>query len=165
MSGISPKTFEFGEQDQPLEAGQYLVVDPCYVIGGDPFWDHLCKYSFPPDLPSRDQFYLKLDNEYVCYVFDTRYGDGHYPVNDETTYGGIGVDAGILSLIPMPYINKHDLDYGPGVIVTLRHDSIPVNDSGNVICGNITITTGELDYEDEYEDEEDEEEEEYDNES
>lgn len=159
MSGISPEVFAFDDEDQPLKAGDYLVIDPCYIIGEDPFWKHLCDYSFPEDGSERKQFYIILDEEHLCYVFGTRYGDGGYPVNDGTKSGEAGVDAGMLSLIPMEYVQNRDLDINLGVVVTLKTDSVPHNDDGNVTCGNITITTGddEDEFEDDYEDEDFEE--------
>jgi len=150
MGGISPTDYEFNTEKTRLPAGKYLVVDPCYVIGGDPFWNDLCNFSFPAG-QRRDHFYIHSEGHSI-FAFSTAYGDGCYPVSDGNVCEKAGVDAGMLSLIPMDYINNYCHMKGLGVEVELNSPSYPEYDNGNVLVGNVSIKTRDCkndDYEDE----------------
>jgi len=144
MSGISPEKYTFHQNQKKFKAGKYLIVDPCYVIGGDPFWQALCNYSFPSGEENRDPIYVTI-GEYEIFCWGTAYGDGCYPVSDGSNSGNAGVDAGMLSVVPMEFIEENNLDFGKenGVIVTLEKNSIPYVNDGNLTLGNITAITKE----------------------
>jgi len=164
MSGISPTNYRFSTEKIQLPAKKYLVIDPCYVIGGDPFWGDLCDFSFPDDQEHRNHFYIHSEG-CVIFAFSTAYGDGFYPVSDGNICKKVGVDAGMLSLIPMDYINNHchvEDRYGNkiielGVEVELDSPDYPKYDNGDVFVGNITIKTNDWGKDEtDYEDDEDE---------
>ena len=141
MSGISPKQFNFHQDTKQFKAGEYLIVDPCYVIGGDPFWGEFCNYCFP-DGEKRDPISVTIGkHEIVCW--GTAYGDGCYPVTDGERSGEAGVDAGMLSVVPMEFIKENNLETNLGVIVTLNKASIPEVDEGDLTLGNISALTSD----------------------
>ena len=144
MSGISPSNFEFVEEALPLPAGWYLVTDPCYVIGEDPFWAKLCDWSFEEGKhEDRRSFSLRLGN-HVAFLFGTAYGDGCYPVKQGgNEIGSCGVDAGMLSLIPMEYIEANRIEILDGTEIELKHSATPDYEDGNVTVGRFEIVTGD----------------------
>ena len=80
-----------------LPPGQYVLTDPCYVIEDwdeflDPFWE----------TGKGGVFEFKGKK---CAAFSTKYGDGYYTSNNGI---GLGVDAGMIGLIPLELCNKDD---------------------------------------------------------
>jgi len=135
MSGVSPKKYRFHQEVQYLPAGSYLVTDPCYIFGEDPFWGDLCQY-FPS---GRGTFYCEVDGR-QCFIFSTQGGDGSFPVGDGHVSGNVPVDAGLLSLIPWELVEAYELG-DTGLRVTLDHAAQPDYEDGDVVCANVEILT------------------------
>jgi len=149
MSGISPEVYELHMNETEFKPGKYLITDPCYVIGGDPYWGEMCEWIFE-DEERRDPFYTKI-GEFTIFNWGTAHGDGSYPVEDNNGVSGLaGVDAGMLAVIPMEYILQNNLDASCGVVVELKEEATPEVDGGDLTLGNICVnTSGEGDDEDE----------------
>lgn len=72
-----------------LPAGDYLLVDPCYVMD-DKRWDEICGLL--------DQDILELDgHQFACH--GTAHGDGCYETSDFSNQ--IAVDSGLIGLVPL----------------------------------------------------------------
>ena len=141
-----------------LPAGEYVVIDPCYVYGEDDnFWQHFVDLLYK----DRDDFvdgYFEIDG-HLIYCFGTKWGDGIYPVYEKgNEIGTCGVDAGMLALIPASVVTNDRL----GVHIRLDRPLRPSEwDEGNIKIGDYEIKTSGFD-EPEDEDEDDDDEKEYD---
>jgi len=142
--------------------GQYLLIDPCYVIP-DEMWDSFC--SEISDLGDNPMAF-DLNGE-TAIVFGTAYGDGCYPVDDSHNceiVGECGVDAELLSFLPADeeVLKGKYGNHSLGVLVDL--DAEFEHEGGDARVGNISVLTGgHFTKDDEYENyyDEDTEEEEY----
>ena len=145
MSGINLEKYEFTDEKLTLPKGKYIVVDPCYIIGEDPFWLKYCEWMFSRGgADTRPNYHFIRTGEHLIYSFGTAYGDGCYPVlEDNNRVGTSGVDAGMLCLCPLSFIDEHDIGVMDGTVVNLKYDSQPRYDEGNVECANITVITGD----------------------
>ena len=146
MSGINLTDYEFSAEKQELPEGDYVVIDPCYVIGEDPFWGKYCNWMFRGDYDEQEgraAHFIKT-GEHLIYAFGTAFGDGAYPVmNNGKNVGVAGVDAGMLCLCPMKFIKEYNLQTRWGTEVKLERNAVPEYDKGNVFCGNIQVITGD----------------------
>ena len=100
-----PEQFEFDYEKTSYidEQGPDLLWfgDPCYVVPDD-LWGHFCV------LDSKHQ-YKVIDKGLPCpfYVWMTAWGDGEYDLKiNGKVVASLGVDAGMLSMIPMRIIKK-----------------------------------------------------------
>ena len=102
---------EITSEVRTFPAGEYYVGDPCYVIGdndnpNDTDWEDLGIstgwFGCDPDIPhpNWDDGLFEY-NGYKCFAYHTAYGDGTYTFGRMT----FGVDAGLLSVIPMEAVN------------------------------------------------------------
>lgn len=148
-----------------MNCGKVWVGDPCYVVPDD-MWGSWCdayeKYEKAnPDLP---RCYIAEcedgETDHKFYTWSTAYGDGSYRlfVND-SQIALLGVDAGTLSVIPMPLIEHWQKqgrvgdyeDMGQVVLAKHFHGEADM-DGGDLFWGDVRLPTGGMD-----EDEEDEE--------
>ena len=87
-----------------LDAGEYWLGDPCYVIKDEDWipWLEECEYETQTNLVGEIP---GTDHEAVG--FATSYGDGVYPylVNGEEV-DELGVDAGMIGFVPVEYVQK-----------------------------------------------------------
>lgn len=139
------------EETQISLSGKYWFGDPCYIFP-DKEWQQLCKLMYPnhnkPDFNDRDQIRVVNVNGVHCYLFGTAHGDGSYDLmKSDKEIGLLGVDAGMLSMIPIELVNakgwgetKHC-----GTVVTLKSgmNRISVN-GGDFVFGEYTINTSGL---------------------
>lgn len=142
--------------------GKYFIGDPCYAISDDNDWQELCKLMFPNGVAEFDDsnnirvVEIEHNNKvYKCYLFGTAYGDGSYPLcKDGDLVDHLGVDAGMLSLIPAELLQKEN--YGEsvhcGVFMDIDEDDMMLVNNGNFTYGSLDINTSG-DEEDEYEEE------------
>lgn len=89
------------ESTHVFPPGKYWIGDPCYVYGDD--WLGFCDCF---DGIGRDGGYLQYVKTpfFVCGTAD---GDGEYDVKQHgSKVGTCGVDAGLLSVIPMALVKK-----------------------------------------------------------
>lgn len=141
--------------------------DPCYVVPDD-LWSHFCDQMFACEKEHelKRHYIGEVTDEPTglnWYCWSTAYGDGCYnlQLNDKTV-ASLGVDAGMLSAIPMRLVNhwkKNHEDVNPRLGHVLDADVCvgQLNtEEGDMYFGHsITLPTGEeSDY---YEDEEEEE--------
>lgn len=101
-------TYPLTEREISL-SGEYWFGDPCYVFPDDE-WQQLCKLMFPnhnePDFDDKYQIRVVNVNGVHCYLFGTAYGDGSYDLKDSgEDIAELGVDAGMLSMIPIELVN------------------------------------------------------------
>lgn len=98
-------TFKPLTENVTFKAGKYLIADPCYVTP-DESWSDFCDILFAAE-----------DSEYGGHLFEsegikywvggTAYGDGLYAIRKNgAEVGTIGVDAGLLSIIPVKLLKK-----------------------------------------------------------
>ena len=141
-------SYTFSTAEYMLPAGPYAVIDPGYVFTSDPFWGDMCDFMETHVDNQTGYLNIQIDG-LTAYAFTTAYGDGVYPVfSSGADIGSAGVDARILSLIPLALIEK----YGSreqvdrfGVLVVLEHPSVPSYCDGDVTCGNLFIRTTDSD--------------------
>lgn len=84
---------------ETFQAGKYICTDPCYLrLEGDNFWSEFCNQLFKiSDKPGA----LMVIGKTPIFVCGTTWGDGSYNIyKDNKPVGEMGVDAGLLSLIP-----------------------------------------------------------------
>lgn len=80
-----------------LPAGKYWVCDPCYAYPNDKWRDFCAVLHNAPGI------FNSMGQEF--YVWGTAYGDGLYML-DGPTHGQLGVDAGLLAIIPASLVKK-----------------------------------------------------------
>lgn len=155
------------QEDSVSLNGKYFVTDPCYVIPNEQ-WDEFCENLSKAEEKSKNHSCIcTFDmNGKKAVVFGTAYGDGEYPVyKNDIFIGRCGVDAGLLSLLPVTEeeLNDEDQYVLPvaqlGVFVELN-TTLEMPKEGNVVSvddGFKIITDGEDEEEEYEEDEEDDE--------
>ncbi len=91
-----------------LDAGEYWLGDPCYVIRDEDWapWLEKCEYETETNL-----FGLIPGTGQEAVGFATSFGDGVYPymVNGEEVFE-LGVDAGMIGFVPVEYEPKPRLE-------------------------------------------------------
>jgi len=158
------KTYPLEDRFIKLE-GKFWVGDPCYIFA-DNSWQKLCKLMCPthtdPDFDDRDTVRVVEVDGVKCYLFGTAYGDGTYNLKQsDEVIGKLGVDAGMLSIIPMEIVKLRGWGKTKwaGTEITFRGNNkkqIGV-DGGDFFVDIYSIRT--TDEEETYEDYDDEEEE------
>lgn len=100
-----------------LEAGTYILIDPCYFFDDDidsKLWSNICDLLWDHNDHSRTPMNMavcdKHDDIHDVYIDSTAYGDGGYPVldADNVELGNCSVDAGLLSIIPKALFDLYD---------------------------------------------------------
>lgn len=84
-------------------AGRYIVIDPCYIFP-DEHWGSFVSNNYDNGEEGKDLQGADVELETGRFFFcATAYGDGEYPLfrGCSEHLGDLGVDAGILSLIPI----------------------------------------------------------------
>ena len=133
-----------------LKPGKYWIGDPCYVYP-DGKWSAFCNELF------LDKDDMKFIQGFHC--FGTAYGDGVYnlyqkdKIIGKNIMGELGVDAGLLSIIPMKLVKS----WGGatkanhlGVVVEIKEEAeVVMSGKGNVEFGEYEIFTDGSDIEDE----------------
>jgi hypothetical protein len=144
MSGISLEKFEFITESKEMPKGKYLVTDPCYVIGEDPFWANMIDWMFEGHTMKHNQFFVKANEKHLLFLFNTAYGDGEYPVKKNgSEVGSCGVDAGMLSLVPMDFVEEFGLDTSLGTVIEVAHNDTPYYEDGDTSFGPYQILTSD----------------------
>ena len=91
-----------------LDAGDYWLGDPCYVIRDEDWvpWLEATDYTNETNLVGEIP-----GSEHEAVGFATSYGDGVYPftINDEEVFE-LGVDAGMVGFVPVEYEPKPRLE-------------------------------------------------------
>ena len=144
--------FEPQETSYIDEQGSDLLWfgDPCYVVP-DEIWGPFC------DLWTNDKHQVKVNYKNLpcdSFVWSTAWGDGEYGLKkDGDVIASLGVDAGMLSMIPMRLINKWIIESGEklgdvepgyfegGYILPGSFQGELVVKGGNMSFGDITILT------------------------
>ena len=129
-----------------LPAGKYYIGDPCYVIAEDR-WSDFCDASYPPGagVNARGIAVTEFDG-HPMYAHGTAYGDGSYLGSDGVSYG---VDAGMLSVVPIALVSDMSEAKRLGSIVTFNHDFKADRDDEYIFhFDDIDIPTGDTDEED-----------------
>lgn len=89
----------------PRLSGKLWIGDPCYVVP-DASWDDVCTQMFSGRFKDCSE-YLFRSYGVEFFVAGTAYGDGCYPVyQNGIRIGSCGVDAGLLSAIPVELIEE-----------------------------------------------------------
>jgi len=83
-----------------LEAGKYVVSDPCYVLT-DEQYDEFLDTVLDNNWSGGE---VVIDNQ-TCVVYNTRYGDGMYLDNYGDRYA---VDSGTIGIFPRSIISLFD---------------------------------------------------------
>lgn len=135
-----------------LKPGKYWIGDPCYVVPD---------YQWSPFLEISEYGGTgeTVFEGYTMFVFSTAYGDGTYQLSNRKTGEDLfacGVDAGMLSIIPLEFVEKFHpqnvLENGvegsnfknSGYILEIKEDTIVEEISrGDIVFGDYTLFTGE----------------------
>jgi len=127
-----------------LPAGKYYIGDPCYVLTDHNgfSWDHV--------LTSTDFFGMSTEArggvfEYKgtkMFASSTAWGDGCYKDNYGRSYG---VDAGLLSAIPLSCLTNFDERLGHVVEFDSSFPCYPVDEDGDIVIGHVIIETNPTD--------------------
>ncbi len=140
-----------------LKAGKYIISDPCYLFPKDEWHDFCgvinygegyqsvvgnCESIYPKK--SKSEFELKYKGKSL-YVIPTAYGDGCYALKQgRKTIGSLGVDAGLLSVIPLELAQSWpDFEKGEhcGIVIELKEDSILSCKGGDFKFGEFSVKT------------------------
>ena len=96
------------EEQITLDAGDYWLGDPCYVIKDEDWipWLEECDFTTETNLVGNIP-----GTEHEAVGFATSFGDGVYPysVNGEQVFE-LGVDAGMIGFVPVEYAPKPRLE-------------------------------------------------------
>ena len=119
-----------------FEAGKYWIGDPCYAVK-DENWEPLLKKSnfFAGDGIG---YWHGEYNGQIMFAAGTAYGDGSYQDNEGKEYG---VDAGLLSIIPLEACDGDSMDGGH--VVEFKDRVCVEVDEGVFSFGHIKIDTTE----------------------
>ena len=132
--------------NQKLTPGSYWIGDPCYLFGDD--WMEFLHKVYPNFDKGDCENMLNMP-EQDFFVFNTRYGDGCYPVyNKGVKVGECGVDAGMLCVVRLDIakkLSKWQSGEELGVIVRLDRATDISNNGGDVEFGDFSVITGEED--------------------
>lgn len=133
--------------------GKVIVTDPCYVFGDveNDFWSDFCGVLWEDS----GNKVFQVDCTKI-FVLGTNSGDGEYPVldKDENIVGRCGVDAGLLSIIPLNFAKKLGFKRWDLVTVIEGGETFDLG-VGNFQCGDYKILTdGEWEQEQEEKEEE-----------
>jgi hypothetical protein len=154
-----------------IPAGKYVIADPCYIFPdtNNQWITDFCNPMFEVDNEEKKKLNQKTDSyigtcqgiDFLC--FRTANGDGCYTF-EPVTNAQLGVDAGLLAVIPFKLIEKWDsLKQYEGestddlfVITTFKEDQKLFVDNGNLYSNSkLVIDTECLDEEyEEYEEDE-----------
>lgn len=152
------KTRKTGKFEMP--AGKYWLGDPCYIYPENR-WSEFCDslettVEIPNGIASGDN--CPFITKEGIFVNDTEYGDGYYPVlKNNRNIGNLGVDAGLLSLVPLKlaetfdkYYNKrpHGTSKDLGIILDMPKNFTVEVDGGNFSFEDYDVITSDF-YEDE----------------
>ena len=91
------------------QEGQFFVTDPCYLFGTR-FWDQHVKVLYDTRYEKFQSFVV---DGYNIYVASTKHGDGVYGVMGKDTWetkGTVNVDAGMIAMFPVSFINNHTME-------------------------------------------------------
>jgi hypothetical protein len=95
---------EVVEELVTLDAGEYWLGDPCYVIRDEDWmpWLEATDYQTETNLIGEIP-----GSEHEAVGFQTSFGDGVYPftINGEEVFE-LGVDAGMIGFVPVEYEPK-----------------------------------------------------------
>jgi hypothetical protein len=146
---FDPESLEFEPEETSNIDEENLIWfgDPCYVVPRE-LWDPFC------GLDSKHQYKVNYKN-LPCdfFVWSTAYGDGEFDLKmNGEVIASLGVDAGMLSMIPMRLIKQWLIesgeklgDIGPGYFGGgYALYAVPgelVVEKGNMSFDNITILT------------------------
>jgi hypothetical protein len=126
-----------------LKKGTYWIGDPCYVYPHDE-WQEFCGTLFCGKIDEHIAAYGKRQ----FFVTSTAYGDGCYALkrDGKKVSGELGVDAGLLSIIPKALVRLwHPKDNEAdrlGIWVTLDKDEeVTVPESGIFVFGPYSVNT------------------------
>ena len=143
--------YEFRDGAELMNAGKYRVTDPCYFLGhDDEFWSAFCNFMFGGNPGFRKDCYTIEIAGHKVLAWGTAYGDGCYDTTKNGSYvGHSGVDAGMLSLIPLElyelladHLGTNDDTTAP--TVELTSDFTPeMIEKGNCSYGPYETITGE----------------------
>ena len=145
---------------KPLEKfsfnpGRYWVGDPCYVYP-DAEWSDFVDLMYDYDEEGGHEVCHLKDGGIATYdnvqffISNTRWGDGYYPlIQNGQIIGGLGVDAGLLSVIPEELINKwhpsgatlEDHENFAGHWITIESKCSVESTSGNFEFGEFEVFT------------------------
>ena len=127
---------------EKLPAGTYWIGDPCYVITP---WTQWLEDEYFDNV---GELFFNYNDLTIC-AMDTEGGDGNYPTNG---YGHVGVDAGMISAIPLEALKDKKISEleNDGFVVKMKRDFTVGYHDGTIIFGNVEVYTGNLAYEDPY---------------
>jgi len=142
--------YEIRNGAEEMNAGKYRVTDPCYFLGhDDDFWQGFCQFMFGENSTFSDDCYTIEIEGHKILAFGTAYGDGCYPtLENGSEIGSSGVDAGMLSLIPLELyeiLKGHlgDNDDSSAPTVEMNRSFTPDVHDGDCEFGNYQILTGD----------------------
>jgi len=139
--------------------GEYWIGDPCYVFS-DEDWQKLVKLMFPthntPDFNDSNNIRVVDVDGHLCYLFGTAYGDGSYELLSHTAaeIDILGVDAGMLSMIPVTLLKEKGWEIDDcGVVKSFKNANARMTvENGNFRYERFSICTDGSDIEDDDED-------------
>ena len=158
-----------------LPNGKAWIGDPCYVFPED-YWDNFCSLMFGdshnPVVNDKDgaEVVVTVDGkDYKFWIIGTAFGDGNYALrkNGMEIGTGLGVDAGLLAVIPLDVLEAWDgKEDHLGTTILLQNATLTASEGNFQLKakdGNYTVNTvGDDDDEDDFEDDYDTEDEDFD---
>ena len=142
---FDPQSLEFNPEkvSKIVEKDLLWFGDPCYVVP-DEIWGPFC------DLWTNSKHQVKVNyKNLLCdsFVWSTAWGDGEYELKkDGGVIASLGVDAGMLSVIPMRLIKKWRNESGENL-----GDILPGYFSGGYILpgsfqGKLVVEKGNMSF-------------------
>jgi hypothetical protein len=134
-----------------VQAGTYVLGDPCYAVPNE-YWDDLLRScNFFLDSPI-GQVTTKDGDEYRVLGFGTMWGDGVYLDQRGAQYP---VDAGLIGLVPVGLVDIEEVKAQGLHLVVFDKPVICSRDpeTGVLTFGSYRIETNPVEDEDEDEDE------------
>lgn len=125
-----------------LEAGDYYIGDPSYVLSQEDYADMLHQ-AYGPDF-TKEQNYAVIRGRKM-FLSSTFYGDGIYYDEEDYCYY---VDSGQIACIPVDLIVQEDYDSNHATLNEFVEDfeCVPCDrntEDGRIIMGDAVIDTNE----------------------
>lgn len=141
--GKLPADVIISKSEAELPAGNYWFGDPCYAAGkDDKAWQEWVAVASEASNDFSDPVSGASLGEYPVVAANTLYGDGLYLGSDGFSYG---VDAGCLSPVPGPLLEKMGIDKseldGLGTWINVTEPTKLKNSDGIITFGSLTIDT------------------------
>lgn len=160
-SEVTIRTYPMPSSAKVELHGKVYVGDPCYIFPNESpdLWSKICDHMFgskcKEEFNDKNKLRVFEINGIKSYWFGTAFGDGTYDlIYKDNPIDALGVDAGMLSFIPMEIIEQINPELADdkselerlGHIIKVDDNFFYNLNNGNISVGQYSIDTSGEDY-------------------